>query len=1003
MPLHRIFRQDKKARQELVRDIRRRLEFVLKRGDEDGLEFICEDDIYDIWTLEQIQILSKGLNWENPELQLRVRDEFRKILSILVWIHYEDWDDFKRIFLDHTDANGLPDRTDRSLPLGSDFQFLQNHEHRREFLSRQYIFIPVILEEESQYSNNSAEYGPLYRMPFLNSKEIGVGATGIVTKELVAAKHFRYKHGHLSTEKLWVARKRIKRDTSGPNSRNFLAEQGALRAFKQCLGHNESIMHSHTSFTHGPDFVIISPVADLNLHEFFAGKYEAFQVHQQRFTPRDLLKEASFLAGALHFLHYGLRLRERRIACAHLDFKPENILVKWNRDTNRMPVGQWFVHDFGTARIKEPHEETNALAPGDFLAHFSLTKAQRNPGPFQAPEVQPSKDRVVGRESDMWSFGCLLAVVISFALGGPRQVSALARSRYNSNPSDDGYTDDYFYTMENGRAVVKPSVVRCLQNLRTESPEDKWIGRTLDLVFNILVDRPGNRMKALACQDELDVICSEETYLQRKCAWIEPEAPIAVTGLRISGTSGGDQSVSYVDPPPLPQSPRSIPPRSHFPNREPSFNLSAFDQNQHSLFRAQYSSQAQAGPSRNPSIVLRTDTFSSHVISPPATPYHSSTERTSRSDESSSMGHGSSLGSDMTFTYIAVPPKITKSVACGHSARVGYISKTAVHVHNFSIQNTWVSRRPPKSPDRATNVYLGPQCPPGFEWDLMGLCGSHLVLRARNLLNKADCRFSRYLCHSRFVNGRNLEIWNESPFTVTMSALSASDSINGIARHVLDVSVNGQGDTLFALDAGLCYYSSSLGLHTLPTEGQLFRACFSSDGQYIFAWTLGRANQQENRWYIWNASTSLRIMNTATSRLPAERVGSGKPGLIFPLSRYFVAFEIPNRIYVVGKDPTQSQVIQLLSPIENIVAGASYEGVESQAEGVVLVQHSASPHLINLQLVPDVQNSTPASSQKLREGFNVNTHGVAIVVDSMGTFVVVTHPSGLIERRTVSS
>jgi serine/threonine protein kinase len=515
-------------------------------------------------------------------------------------------------------------------------------------------------------------------------------------------------------------------------------------------------MHSHTSFRHGPDFVIISPLADLNLHEFFAGDYEAFQAHQQRFTPLHLLKEASFLAGALHFLHYGLRLRERRIACAHLDFKPENILVKWNPDTKQMPVGQWLVHDFGTARIKEPHEETNTMAPGDFLAHFSLTKAQRNPGPFQAPEVQPNKDRVVGRESDMWSFGCLLAVVISFALGGPRFVSALARSRYNSNQPDEGYTDDYFYTIENGRAVIKSTVVRCLQSLRTESPEDRWIGRTLDLVFKILVDTPSDRLKALETQDALDVICSEEgnTSLQRKCAWIEPEAPIPVTNLRFSGISSEDQSISYVDPPLMSPSSRPIPPRPHFPNPGPSSNLSPYDQNQYSVYGAQYSSQAsqaqnlgqygqaQAGLSRNPSIVLRTDTFSSHVISPPATPYQSSTPRTNLSDESSSMGQGSSLSSDITFTYIAVPPKTTKSVVCGHSARVGYISKTAVRVHNFSIQNTWVPRRPPKSPDRATNVYLGPECPQDFEWDLMSLCGSHLVLRARNRLNKSDCRVS---------------------------------------------------------------------------------------------------------------------------------------------------------------------------------------------------------------------------------------------------------------------
>jgi hypothetical protein len=59
-------------------------------------------------------------------------------------------------------------------------------------------------------------------------------------------------------------------------------------------------------------------------------------------------------------------------------------------------------------------------------------------------------------------------------------------------------------------------------------------------------------------------------------------------------------------------------------------------------------------------------------------------------------------------------------------------------------------------------------------------------------------------------------------------------------------------------------------LHTLETEGQVREACFSTDDQYIFAWTLGRHSSYENRWYIWHASTSELILNTSSPRIPVR-------------------------------------------------------------------------------------------------------------------------------------
>jgi len=576
------------------------------------------------------------------------------------------------------------------------------------------------------------------------------------------------------------------------------------------------------------------------------------------------LREASCLAGALNFLHHRLKLKEKKIACAHLDFKPDNVLVKWEGDSERTPVGQWLVHDFGTARIKEPSEEANALAPGDFLAHFSLTKAQRTPGPFQAPEVQPSEEKVVGRESDMWSFGCLLAVVEAFALGGPRYVHDLGRSRYNANQPNQTVTD-YFYTIVNGKAIVKPTITGFLESLKTKSPEGAWIGRTLDLVFKMLVDPPTKRLTAQDAQDQLDIVIGEEEpYLDRKCGWIKSEVSPAEATVSLPFREHGglhhvesptraqgmnaeppiarwstitDSSGSYTTSSPLDQGPNPFYHSQYSPQRpnidrqqqlqyrpyatptRPSLlpyghaelspgqvlrssrnasgqsgsysrgpgpannnghpmphlkqnsssssstngipaayyaaqaSESDTNMNAHATptllqtsaalgngqFQAAYgqpsgrSRNSSLTPSRNPSII-RSDTQGFQILSPGAT-LPTSPDQTNRSDESSSFGTGSSLSADVSFVHLMAPHKASKSLVCPSRHRVASLSKTLVLVPNFSLQNKWVPKRPPKSPDRISTGFAIPQniqCPPDFEWDMMSLCEDYIVLHARN-------------------------------------------------------------------------------------------------------------------------------------------------------------------------------------------------------------------------------------------------------------------------------
>jgi serine/threonine protein kinase len=318
--------------------------------------------------------------------------------------------------------------------------------------------------------------------------------------------------------------KRFERSRSDPEG--FKSEHQNLKSFKECLNKNDNIMLSLMTFAHGKQFIIISPLADLDLHEFFKSKYADFEKRRKDFTPKALLEESKCLANALNFLHDGLQTRNRKIACAHLDLKPENILVQWHSSAT-YPVGCWKIHDFGTSLIKDASTEVlglapgELLAPGDFLRQFSLTTPRRPPGKFQAPEVQSSQERLVGRESDMWSLGCILAFVLAFATGGRDNIQELEKSLYRKDSR--GMKNDFFYTtQEADTTIVKPSVKTYLEHLQRDGDHERlWVSKTLKLIFNLLKIDPDERLKANEVYDALEKICSEGgSRFGEPCLWV---------------------------------------------------------------------------------------------------------------------------------------------------------------------------------------------------------------------------------------------------------------------------------------------------------------------------------------------------------------------------------------------------------------------------------------------------------------------------------------------------
>lgn len=270
-------------------------------------------------------------------------------------------------------------------------------------------------------------------------------------------------------------------------------------------------MLSFATIVRGPDLFIFSILADCNLFELLTGRCEAFSRYCSTVTPLALIQESYCLVGALKFLHHGLDTISGRMFCAHMDLKPENILVTWRqRRPGMLPVGLWQIADFGISRIKRPRRPaTQYLEPmplGNMAAQvagqvegpeMTPTAAVRGPGPFQAPEVGGNTNRAVGQESDMWSFGCILSMVLAFASGGPAEVSRM----YNARDYGD---QDYFYgtKLVEGREepCVKPQFMSYFNSL---GPNESWLASSRVIVFNLLRIKPQNRWAAERTQSEL--------------------------------------------------------------------------------------------------------------------------------------------------------------------------------------------------------------------------------------------------------------------------------------------------------------------------------------------------------------------------------------------------------------------------------------------------------------------------------------------------------------------
>ncbi|KAL8693316.1 MAG: hypothetical protein Q9218_001835 [Villophora microphyllina] len=485
--------------------------------------FICESDLKQIWSEEED--IKNVLDCSDDHYVKFVKENLLPTLSTLILI---DASNLKRT-LNLLCPSASHQRTDYQFPFPKQDLGCLDIQHRDHFYEKQYLFCPIVIENrpEAQIFHKDT----LYRFPFMETESVTVGSGG---------------YGDVRINKIAPQYYRDTRST-GPNMGNSEAEVVAYKVFpsrdafqtevknleflKESLSAHKHIVLHLAAIVRGSDFYIFLPYTELgSLEVFFCKGLDGsngtdmgkitynFDEHfsSNDLQPVHMLKQMLNLCSALAFLHDPLQIGQSQMYCAHMDLRPQNVLVFRSESE---PVGSWKISDFGISSFKEVHDtkEQQYLSIRDLAEKQTSAPTDRNiEGAHRSPESHGShKEPYSGRKSDMWSYACILIEVLIFALGGK---DLLSKFRKEMAQGDEGNSDAFFTVRDKISAdaqekeyLIKTTVVGWLHSLGELFMSDKpWIDDLVKLILATLKIMPRDRLRARQVTSHLERILGEQ-------------------------------------------------------------------------------------------------------------------------------------------------------------------------------------------------------------------------------------------------------------------------------------------------------------------------------------------------------------------------------------------------------------------------------------------------------------------------------------------------------------
>ncbi|KAL9077707.1 MAG: hypothetical protein Q9161_000079 [Pseudevernia consocians] len=440
--------------------------------------------------------------YHQQESTVAIRSGGRKVFSILAALGCE------ALIVELLSMDGLVKKSDIDNKLPFEMSKLRNvlgSDVASQFYELQWEFIAPFFREDRSHRLLHKDT----IMPFVGRKKLADGGFGIVFRETMAEKHHGLDCSSEPDGKVRIVRKELISDdfSTRENSKSenrFRAEERLLLLLRELRHPNivrflasytvktphEVIGEEHVE--EGPNAFqyvhnLLFPLADLPLSQLLKD-------HENRILRRhfpsddDLYQQLWCLSSAIQSLHnYFVEEHDLHLIGCHFDLAPRNILID---------KGRLLLADFGLSRLR--NENSRSTTP------FEVGR-----GDYIAPECEPIDDEMFtkgwyGRPSDIWSFGCILAEIVTFMKYGADGTAMFHNARLHQ------VIPHWYCTQFHVRGTTSDEVRRWLEKLRIETSISQQ--RILILVEKMLSIDPKQRPKAA------DVTVNLFTMAQ-KCLW----------------------------------------------------------------------------------------------------------------------------------------------------------------------------------------------------------------------------------------------------------------------------------------------------------------------------------------------------------------------------------------------------------------------------------------------------------------------------------------------------
>ncbi|KAH4299381.1 hypothetical protein HBH64_046330 [Parastagonospora nodorum] len=447
-----------------------------------------------------------------------------RFLSILVYVGANDFLSGPRSNFFH--PNGEPVYEDKRFPVHNndrDVLPIESLTIRTRFLNDQYIFFPEYVHESSQIRMIDVRL----RLPFQEIvRNTASGAYGTVDKVGISPNYFITVERNRNHKVKLVACKRF--HVSNPR-RDSMRELKNLEILKESITSHANIRIHLAVLLYKGEHLILLPWADHHdLDHFlaegfdFGGKpvydfAEVFPLANNGALIKDVCVQMYRIADALAWLHEGIvaPVKEGRLYFAHMDLKPNNILIDKSNSSVVSVVGKWVLTDFGISAFREDDGSSTSDLPTirDVYERLTIqTTPRREAGAYQPPEAQGVRGRDSGnkvgfntgsvrRQGDIWAFACIFSEVLTFALGQASAVSTFRSQRTGR------HKDDYFYESVTSQHLrpnddhhmyeVRAEVLEWLRKLVSDDQSpNRGIECCVSTILKMLVTDASQRPKA---------------------------------------------------------------------------------------------------------------------------------------------------------------------------------------------------------------------------------------------------------------------------------------------------------------------------------------------------------------------------------------------------------------------------------------------------------------------------------------------------------------------------